>query len=291
MQTIVVQRDGRLFATELTGAKDAIEMAKKEGILPSDVSLNFIEIPKSSPAPVRIFDKYTQHGRPDTVDNPQIGSYFIPTNKDGYVCTTGKEFYHPGTANALHVKYIEGKMQFEHILEDVYALTCLSLTRPEDCSRDPFTLKLADIRLREHAGGYDEDALEYEGETEMKRTMKMSDTGLYGSVYEHLRIYADRLDQSLIGLRNPDSNISKHARIEIARLLREVTDNKSTNPTTRFVSIILKQDLPSIAGKGLPLCESLAQILEQRSPNSTELDQLEKIASSLIKNVPVLLLG
>lgn len=116
-----------------------------------------------------------------------------------------------------------------------------------------------------------------------KGTMKMSDTGLYGSVYEHLRIYADRLDRSLIGLRNPDSNISKHARLEIARLLREVIDNRSTNPATRFVSIILKQDLPSIAGKGLPLCESLAQILEQRSPNPIELDQLEKIAIILDK--------
>jgi hypothetical protein len=166
MQTILVLRDGKLFATEIAGAKDAIEMAKKEGILPSDVSLNFIEIPKSSAAPFRLFDRYTHPGQREITDNPQIGSYYTPTSQDGYICTTGKEFHHPGTANPLHVKYIEGSMPFEQILEDVYALTCLALTRPEDCSREPFPLKLADIRLREHAGGYDEDALAYDDEIE-----------------------------------------------------------------------------------------------------------------------------
>ena len=38
MQTIVIQRDGKLFASEIAGAKDAIEIVKKEGILPYDVS-------------------------------------------------------------------------------------------------------------------------------------------------------------------------------------------------------------------------------------------------------------
>jgi argonaute-like protein implicated in RNA metabolism and viral defense len=166
MQTIVMQRDGKIFASEISGVKDAVEIAKKEGILPSDVSMNFIEIPKSAPASVRIFENYIHPGGSQTIDNPQIGSFYAATNRDGYICTTGKEFHHPGTTNPLHVKYIDGLMPFEEILEDVYALTCLALTRPEDCTREPFTLKLADIRLREHAGGYDEDALAYDDEIE-----------------------------------------------------------------------------------------------------------------------------
>ena len=111
----------------------------------------------------------------------------------------------------------------------------------------------------------------------------MSDTGLYGSVYEHLRIYADRLDHSLIGLRNPDRKVTELARSEIVRLLREITDKKSTNPATRLVSVILKQDLPSVTGKSLPLCESLAQVLERRLPDLNELNQLEQIAITLDK--------
>ncbi|MFC1989424.1 hypothetical protein ACFLVW_02510 [Chloroflexota bacterium] len=167
MHTIGIQRDGKLYATEIAGVKDAIEIAKKEGILPADVSLNFVEIPKRSAAPFRLFERNTSPGRNDTIYNPHIGSYYILTNQDGYICTTGREFRHPGTANPLHVKYIEGSMPFDAILEDVYALSCLALTRPEDCAREPFTLKLADIRLREHAGGYDEDALAYEDEIEI----------------------------------------------------------------------------------------------------------------------------
>jgi len=57
------------------------------------------------------------------------------------------------------VRYIEGNLPFKEVLADVYSQSCLALTRPEDCSRLPFTLKLTDIRLTEHAGEYDEDEL------------------------------------------------------------------------------------------------------------------------------------
>jgi hypothetical protein len=82
--------------------------------------------------------------------------------------TTGREFLRHGTAKPLHAKYIEGTMPFKDVLEDIYAQTCLPRTRPEDCSRDPFTLKLTDIRLTGHAGGYDEDALTF-GEEDTER--------------------------------------------------------------------------------------------------------------------------
>jgi len=111
----------------------------------------------------------------------------------------------------------------------------------------------------------------------------MSDTGLYGSVYEQLRTYADRLDRGLIALRNPQSDVSQTARLEMAGLLREITDRTSTNPAARFVALILKQDLPAISGQGLSLCDSLANILEQRTPHPTELNQLEQIAITLDK--------
>lgn len=166
INTIVMQRDGKLFTAEVSGIKDAIATLKAEGLLPPDLSLNLIEIPKRSAAPFRLFDVDRLQGGQETISNPQIGSYYVLTSHDGYICSTGREFYHPGTTNPLHVKYVEGNMPFSDILEDVYALTCLAWTRPEDCTRHPLTLKLADIRLREHAGGYDEDALAYIDETE-----------------------------------------------------------------------------------------------------------------------------
>lgn len=165
IKTIVVQRDGRLFASEIAGVREAFTILKTEGILPVDISLNFIEIPKKSAAPFRLFDVIS-HNSQEVIANPQIGSYYLPTNRDGYICTTGREFFHPGTVHPLHVKYVHGTMPFSEILEDVHSLTWLAWTRPEDCTRHPITLKLVDIRLMEHAGGYDEDALAYDNQPE-----------------------------------------------------------------------------------------------------------------------------
>ncbi len=111
----------------------------------------------------------------------------------------------------------------------------------------------------------------------------MSDTGLYGSIYEQLRFYADRLDRALIALRHPDSNVAEKARHDIVALLRETTDRDSTDPTARLVTATLKQGLPAVAGQGLALCDTLAKTLEQRPPNRAELSQLEQIAITLDK--------
>lgn len=111
----------------------------------------------------------------------------------------------------------------------------------------------------------------------------MSDIGLYGSIYEHLRSYADKLDRALIALRNPQAHIAQQARQEIVGLLREITNKDSTDPAVRLVTAILKQGLPAVAGQGLGLCDSLAKALEQRPPNPVELNQLEQVALTLDK--------
>lgn len=164
IQNVVVQRDGTIFTSEMSGVKEGIETLKKEGQLPATVAVNFVEIHKKSAVQFRLFDVDTRPAGWESVQNPQVGSYIILNRHDGYVCSTGREFNHPGTAKPLHVKHIEGSIPFKRILEDIYAQTCLALTRPEDCSRLPFTLKLTDIRLTEHAGGYDEDALAFSEE-------------------------------------------------------------------------------------------------------------------------------
>jgi hypothetical protein len=117
----------------------------------------------------------------------------------------------------------------------------------------------------------------------------MSDTGLYGSVYEQLRTYAERLDRSLVDLRNPRADLALNARSEIAKLLREITNKNSMNPATRFVAIVLKQELPAMSGQGLSLCNSLANVLDQRAPNQAELTQLEQIAIALDKECSITL--
>lgn len=165
LQNIVIQRDGRLFSTEKAGIKDAIANLKADGLLPDACGVTLVEIPESGAASVRLFNVQRPIGGQERTNNPPIGSYFLLGEHDAYLCSTGQEYRHPGTTRPLHVRYVQGTMSFEHVLEDIYALTNLTWTRPEDCAREPITIKLGDIRLREHAGKYDPDALAYEEES------------------------------------------------------------------------------------------------------------------------------
>ena len=46
------------------------------------------------------------------------------------------------------------------MLADLFALSALTWSRPEDCTRYPITLKLADRFLEYGAAEYDEDEIE-----------------------------------------------------------------------------------------------------------------------------------
>ncbi|MCA0453943.1 MAG: hypothetical protein LCI00_08215 [Chloroflexi bacterium] len=160
-KTILLQRDGRVFESEIKGAHAGIALLKKEGILSQDATLTIIEISKSAPVRLRLFDVSLRSSRP-WVDNPQIGNYCIINKTEGYLCSTGRAFRHKGTVRPLHVRHIEGPLQIEQCLEDVFYLTCLTWTRPEDCSRNPVTVKLNDRFLSEEATDFDENALDIE---------------------------------------------------------------------------------------------------------------------------------
>jgi hypothetical protein len=158
---IVVHRDGRMYDCEIEGAKQAIATLKIQGILPKGATLTILEISKSAPVSLRLFDVIDQGGQPPFVQNPEIGCYRI-INNDGYLCSTGRSFLRQGTVKPLHIKYIEGNLSFKLCLEDIYYLTALTWTKPDDCSRYPITTKLNDRRLSEDASEYDEDALRFD---------------------------------------------------------------------------------------------------------------------------------
>ena len=130
-------------------------------MLPPDATLTMLEVSKTSPASLRLFDVTVEGGRSPWVENPEVGTYHLATDTDAYLCATGRAFRRPGTVNPLHVRFVEGPLPFLICLEDLYALTTLAWTRPEDCTRDPITIKLNDRRLGEDAGDYDSDALNF----------------------------------------------------------------------------------------------------------------------------------
>jgi hypothetical protein len=160
-ESVVIHRDGLLFESERQGILAAVEELRQEGILRSDARCALLELSKTAPAPFRLYDVTGSNGRA-WVENPQVGTYYVMDDRNAFVCATGRAFHHEGTVHPLHVRYVDGTLPFGQCLEDVYCLTCLAWTRPEDCTRDPITIKLTDRRLGEDATSFDEDALEYD---------------------------------------------------------------------------------------------------------------------------------
>jgi hypothetical protein len=156
---VVIHRDGRLWPSEHDGINSVFSRLQRDGTLPADATLTILEIPKSSPAPLRLFD-VRRIQQEIKVDNPQIGQYEIRGN-EGYVCTTGRAFRRPGTATPLHVRKIQGPLSLEECLEDVFFLSALAWTKPDDCRRHPINTKLNDRFLSDEATKYDAETLEY----------------------------------------------------------------------------------------------------------------------------------
>lgn len=159
---IVIHRDGRAWPSEIDGVKDACEALAREGFIDSSWQLTVLEIFKSSAASLRLFAvKPARDGRQSTVDNPVVGSWLNIGNGEGYICTTGSPFRIPGTANPLHVRRAFGSMPIGSCLEDVFALSCLTWSRPEGVMRLPISIKLCDRNLAEEAADFDADEIQF----------------------------------------------------------------------------------------------------------------------------------
>lgn len=162
LRSIVIHRDGRCFQSELDGARAAVDKLKAEGVIDAQGSLTVLEISKSAPVRLRLYEIELRHGAKPLVENPQVGTYTIVNGNEGFLCSTGRAFPHKGTVQPLHVRCVLEGMPFVDALEDVYALTTLAWTRPEDATRYPVTLKLIDRWLAEEASEFDAKALVYE---------------------------------------------------------------------------------------------------------------------------------
>jgi hypothetical protein len=159
MQHLVIHRDGRIWPSEVAGIQRAFKRLQRQRILSDDATLTILDIPKTSPCYFRLFT-VSERGKGIRVDNPQIGQWEV-RGHDGYICSTGRAFPHPGTTQPLHVRKIEGPMPMEDCLEDISYLCALAWTKPDDCARGPITTKLNDRFLSDEATQYDAEGLEY----------------------------------------------------------------------------------------------------------------------------------
>jgi len=142
----------------LAGIVEAINELKD--VLAEDARITCVEIPKTSFTSLRLF--YRENGRNGPIyENPEIGSYVMLGENDGYLCTTGHSFLRHGTVKPLHARRVYGAMPLRECLEDIFSLASLTWTQPEGCARDPISIKLNDRQLFEAATPFDDDAFEF----------------------------------------------------------------------------------------------------------------------------------
>lgn len=158
-KSIVLRRDGRLFESEWLGFKDAIQRLIDEELLPKDVCLGAVEIPKHHSYGVRLVET-----SPNGFRNPPVGCWEYLSGTEGIVCTTGWPFNIPGTVEPLFVRVARGDLDIAFVLEDTFDMSQLCWPMPRGCMRLPIDLKLCDEHLRAFAASANEDSAVF-GET------------------------------------------------------------------------------------------------------------------------------
>jgi len=156
-KSIVLQRDGRVFAEEIYGFNEAIAKLKHEKIIEDDAKSGIIEIRKQNSKGIRIV------GLDDTgkYENPMIGSYFILNSHEAFVCTTGVPFISQGSVRPLYIVKTSEDIDINKISEDVFSLSQLIWVAPDKCGRLPVAIKLVDDFLKPIASESDEDEARY----------------------------------------------------------------------------------------------------------------------------------
>lgn len=154
---IVVHRDGRWYNTESQGFNFITDKLFHEGLLPENVVKGVVEIQKTNAQRWRLFarDKNQFH-------NPIVGTYCIFTPQRGIICTTGLPARIPGTSKPLLVNIVEGNLDMEKVLRDIYWLSILAWSKPDGVQSLPITIKLADAWLEPIGAAIDENEALFE---------------------------------------------------------------------------------------------------------------------------------
>ncbi|EHK54854.1 Piwi domain-containing protein [Allomesorhizobium alhagi] len=158
---IVVHRDGRTFPTEIEGLQKACALLAQAAIIAADFDLTIVEVKKSGPVTLRLFDTIVSPDHRRRTFNPRVGTWEALSESEGYVCTTGQPFGRRGTARPLHAVRVWGTMTIEDCLSDIFDLSCLAWSSPETGTRLPVSIKLCDRVLFEDAADYDADELNF----------------------------------------------------------------------------------------------------------------------------------
>jgi len=156
-ESLVAHRDGRWWASDRDGFREAIDSLQAEGVLPASFRYALVEVRKNH-LPVRLFTERTVNGRA-VRSNPLPGSYLLLDSERAILASTGRPGswdQHQGrTAGTLLLEIVEavGPFKLEEIVEDAYWLTHLNWSAPDIPIAHPVTIRWTDHSLRQTLRG------------------------------------------------------------------------------------------------------------------------------------------
>lgn len=160
--SIVLLRDGRSFGEESKAIKIVLDELAKEGLIVRDkINWAIVDIHKHTTIPYRVA---LEKGGYQNLTNPISGTYKIFDEKSGFLFTTGYPFKIPGTVQPIYVNLIDGNIELESIMQDVFHQCILAFSAPDKGGSLPIVLKLIDTMIRSFAHQVTEKILEEQEE-------------------------------------------------------------------------------------------------------------------------------
>jgi hypothetical protein len=156
VRSVIFRRDGRAFADEVRGFRDAVTKLIQDGVLPKDVRVGVVEVHKTFALGLRLVVE-----EKDGFVNPRIGSWERLSDREAILCMTGYPFRFEGTVKPLYLRLVWGDIELANVAEDTFAMSQLCWPVPDRCMRLPVDLKLCDDLLRANASEADEEEAIY----------------------------------------------------------------------------------------------------------------------------------
>jgi len=161
--SIILLRDGRSFGEEAKAMKTVLDGLAKDGLVNAGtIKWGIIDIHKNTAIPYRV--ALEKVGGYNNLSNPISGTYKLFDTTTGFLFTTGYPFKIPGTVQPIHVTLVEGNVDLESVLQDIFHQCILAFSAPDKGGSLPVVLKLIDTMIRSFAHQVTEKSLEEQEE-------------------------------------------------------------------------------------------------------------------------------
>jgi hypothetical protein len=138
-----------------------MNLPRRDFIVRDKIKWGIVDIHKNTAIPYRIA---MEKGGYYNLTNPISGTYKIFDDKSGFLFTTGYPFKIPGTVQPIYVSLVDGNVELEGIMQDVFHQCILAFSAPDKGGSLPVVLKLIDTMIRSFAHQVTEKILEEQEE-------------------------------------------------------------------------------------------------------------------------------